>query len=1366
MRDSDEAYVRELIAAELAKERIQKQREQPSVLGGLVQSHAKNSEASTKEAITNTADGGASQGACDDELKGIREWIDSLPDDGVELLRCMEFDILCPDLAGAYCSGIGGGTAASSPDRATGPGGDAGSDVLLQLLRSQAPPPTPIHPRAVSYKSASCAVWGATDGRDEEERVSRSRFRRPRLFQLVERTASGGAGGQRSGRRKRQQRYDVIARKFITASGDVLSIGSTDQQRLADEWFIKETVVTHYLDKIGADGESSAGPEPRRRCQLRLTKEFLCSLSGGGKRSRKESVLRALTIVSRGRFLSNVPRRGADVGTNFPFCAPWLDPTSEWFSLQTFLASRFEAALWNTFDLWKAEEVPPSRPCSSPINDILWDYSDIEANRLMDMAIGEAFARLLRQEDTSSGLVRDGHIWRLIEKGRDSLVPPEAFDQAGASSGHAILKSSFSLPLIQLGSSNDIYRFSVLSCLKDCLAAEAEKNLLSEMVAEEEKKTDCSNTFKVPPRSRRSKKKRKKGRKSRGTPVLKRIDEASSTYEENSVNTNNTAVYEDDEALMLAKRVHSPPSVGANQNTIMVLQILDGILCSVFEEVGLGAKEEDGDDAFLDVGERKEATRRPQKQSLSFQYKRPKKRPANGAGTIPHSASSVPPSSPANHSSFVASHGQNRAQSPEDSSSISMLSYNTNPYHHPQSPHEHVFSFMDSSQSNLSNRPTAGDFHGYGSIFDDGSSPLGMALNLGDSRSGFSDSAPISGSWSGLGRSRDRSLFTEFFDKEDLREAQDIDEMLMAASTAASFASSNAYDDASSSSSVYDDDSEVAQNEFEEVYEDMQENDRSSTNLSAVSEDVEGTELERKVSLSCEGNGDSSSVASPATEHGGNIREPSDKPDDEADSSSLQKKNAADTGIARNEASASADDLDPPKVVTASPMPISDGVLRTPTEDPQRVTMPSLDNTSTQRDLPLTPSEPPPTPPPQLSPIQVSLADLGKFIKASKLSDDVSRDFEKATSVTSLPGSPRLNSAKRNWSRDDLTRLASMNDDTASRMRTRRRIRSSSSQQFEDVMSYRTALSKSIKDSSTCSRHEVRSVAGSVDHRFLDRRRKFLRPRLSIPDLKKVDVPIIDGHLHSNICAQSETALDGYEDSSHVNVMRPHEEIDNATTTRDGATTISSAATPKEPQEVAHLREERDAFRDLCLTLGAEVAKLKSTVAALQQGQNSTAYTHSQMGFATTSSVMTSMSQQPYAYPTGPPIFTPQGLQPAYAMSDAGIANETAHSEDGSDTIYQGDGSGLQTQWQGGQSHPTGFIQIRRTSCNRTVSNASVDHDAGCHGSIAMSALRSSIHRDTFGGGVLSQGLQSRLSIDINSYCISLSSKLKKQENR
>jgi len=117
-------------------------------------------------------------------------------------------------------------------------------------------------------------------------------------------------------------------------------------------------------------------------------------------------------------------------------------------------------------------------------------------------------------------------------------------------------------------------------------------------------------------------------------------------------------------------------------------------------------------------------------------------------------------------------------------------------------------------------------------------------------------------------------------------------------------------------------------------------------------------------------------------------------------------------------------------------------------------------------------------------------------------------------------------------------------------------------------------------------------------------------------------------------------------------------------------------------------------------------------------------------------------------------------------MSDAGVGHDTTRSEDGSDAFYQGDAPGLQTQWQGDQGHPTGFIQIRRPSlgCNRTVST--VDHDAGCHGSIAMSALRSSVHRDTFGGGVLSQGLQSRLSIDINSYCASISSQLKKQENR
>lgn len=1379
MREEDEAYVRELIAAELAKERAQQQGEQPSIFGGLGRSRTEKNEPNNGVCDRDDRD-------CDDELRGIRQWIDSLPDDGMELLRCMEFDILCPSLTSA--DGVG----PTSPGAST----DPGSDVLLQLLELQAPPPTPIHPRAVSYKSASCTVLGATDGRNEEDRVLRERFRRPRLFQLVERVSSGS---KRNGRGKKQQqqssgkRYDVMARKFITASGEVLSIGCTDRQKRADEFFLSQTTITHYFDEISCSGGDAAVQRMRRRCHLRLCENTFPTISGNNSRSRKERIVQIFNIVTRGRFLSIAPRKGFSLYEKFPFCAPWLDPSSQWFSLPMFLASRFETSLWKAFEQWRTEGVTVSTTLSFPdqLGDLLSTYSDVDASRLLAIAAGSAFTKLLHQEDTISGLVRDGLVWRLIDKGNALQLPalPCQVDEVGLSSGYVNFKSLLSLPLIQMGSSQDEYRHLVLRFLKDGLAAAAEKSLLLEMASEkeEEKKTEGNITFAVSNASaRRRKKKRKKGKKSRGTPVLKRIDETSPAQDETSVNTNNTGAPEDDEAIILARRAHSPslPSVGANQNTIMVLQILDGVISNVFDKVGLGAKEEDADgghQSFLGVGEKRET--KPQKQSMTFQYKRPKR-------NLPGTTSSVTAatglqSTPANHQEWSHSHpppvataigSHIRAQSPEDSSSISMLSYNTNPYHHPQSPHEHVFSFMDSSQSNLSNRPIAGGLHSYGSIFDDGSSPLGMALNLGsNSDSGFHQSGHIGGRWSGLGGqypSRERSLFTDFFDKEDPREAQDIEEMLMAASTAASFASSNAYDDASSSDAGYDDvDSEIDQNMFEEEkdHEGKRENVRSPTELSAVSENTEDNKIEDQVNSACVGdeNVDRDSVASQMIEHGADtIKELSDEyyPGDE---NVERKKRSVSVDSTRGEVSASTEGVHLPD---SAPSPLQSSELPSGSqtiteEDQQRVETPSQNNISSHHNPPLTPSEPPSTPPPQLSPIQVSLADLGKFIKANKRSHDVNRDFEKATSVSSLPGSPRLDSTKRNWSRDDLTRLASMNDDTASGIRRRRRVRSSSSQNFEEVMSYRTALSKSIKGSSTCSRHEVRSVTGSVDHRFLDRRH-FLHPRLSIPDMKKAGLPIVEGHLHANICARSETALDGYEDSSHVNVMRPHEEMDNATTTRDGATTISSAPTPGEPQEVSHLREERDAFRDLCLTLGAEVAKLKSTVAALQQGHNSMAYAHPQMGYGATT-----VPQQPYFYSAGAPAFTQQGFSPGppgYAMSDAGIAHETTRSEDGSDAIYQGDTSGLQTQWHGDQGHPTGFIQIRRPSlsCNRTVSNASVDHDAGCHGSIAMSALRSSVHRDAFGGGVLSQGLQSRLSIDINSYCLSISSQLKKQENR
>ena len=63
-------------------------------------------------------------------------------------------------------------------------------DLLLEMITNQSPPPTPIHPRALGYKKLA-SNEPITNGRwDEEERILRNRFERPRLFQFIERTPS------------------------------------------------------------------------------------------------------------------------------------------------------------------------------------------------------------------------------------------------------------------------------------------------------------------------------------------------------------------------------------------------------------------------------------------------------------------------------------------------------------------------------------------------------------------------------------------------------------------------------------------------------------------------------------------------------------------------------------------------------------------------------------------------------------------------------------------------------------------------------------------------------------------------------------------------------------------------------------------------------------------------------------------------------------------------------------------------------------------------------------------------------------------------------------------------------------------------
>ena len=82
---------------------------------------------------------------------------------------------------------------------------------------------------------------------------------------------------------KKTKQYDVIAKKFISPWGDNLSIGVTEEQRLADSTIIDGTNIIN----------THANSHPR--CSL-----YLSSM----KNMTTEAICNVLRIVSRGRFLS------------------------------------------------------------------------------------------------------------------------------------------------------------------------------------------------------------------------------------------------------------------------------------------------------------------------------------------------------------------------------------------------------------------------------------------------------------------------------------------------------------------------------------------------------------------------------------------------------------------------------------------------------------------------------------------------------------------------------------------------------------------------------------------------------------------------------------------------------------------------------------------------------------------------------------------------------------------------------------------------------------------------------------------------------------------------------------------------------
>jgi len=433
----------------------------------------------------------------------------------------------------------------------------------------------------------------------------------------------------------------------------------------------------------------------------------------------------------------------------------------------------------------------------------------------------------------------------------------------------------------------------------------------------------------------------------------------------------------------------------------------------------------------------------------------------------------------------------------------------------------------------------------------------------------------------------------------------------------------------------------------------------------------------------------------------------------------------------------------------------------------------------------------PPTPPPRVSPILVSLADLGK-LREEAASGEFKEKVASPNPLTfnSLPKIPAMatlpKSLTPSLSRDD---LRSIDQCQKPPRRDRDDHHTMSHRQVDALLSYRNVVAQPApRKPSSLTSYDGKQKHRDDGHPIVGRSGRSSRstkttksgmwppgpefPNLSssISSMPSYKEPILNKVLHLDVaCARSEGGfgLDGVDDASHCNVI-PRAQTDD-TMTKDGATTISSVHSSPETEQLATLKEERNSYRDMCLTLGAENAKLRNLLAS----KTCTPIYH----------------PAPFAQETMPPYVnrSDQQLLPTHngfpnqfsthsivAMSDAGIHrgdyDSLAMSEDGTDNMYPSVVAMGESQnsvsWQPRGDSVQSFG--RRTSGGGTYaeSETSLEHNAGGQESHVFSGLHRVQHQDSFFGPIPLHGIESRLSKDITRYMQALKSQLKKNEPR
>ncbi|VEU35781.1 unnamed protein product [Pseudo-nitzschia multistriata] len=1085
------------------------------------------------------------------------------------------------------------------------------------MVRLQPPPPTPVHPRATGYKSRSQKGAKLDHFYKEEEYL---RWTKPRLFQLSEKEnqssflnnsnngrLNAGRLRNRNGQRYNSsnggttidsRRFNVFARKKIAPWGDIYSLGCTQEQINADFELIQGTRLgRHRID--GRYLATGCFVCSRERENSNREGDVATAVGKGSKNRRNDaftsgptaaSILKMLKIASRGQLFHQHPTTLysktslSSFEAEISFCAPWLQPTERWFSLGMYLASRYQVALWDSYQKYNCNQqqqkhtVHPGRigTKGSASND----FGEAVLKDALLRAIRLSLKEIIQEEQESQHLdfLRDVTLWSILNgnptlRGQilSQIATPTQIPDPNTKGYWKLAAQEWSqTPLVEIHSLfNRRFKCLVHEKLEEELAAHIERTIFEEDELEIQnlRKPHVIDTrSNQTNRARTNKKKKKRRKKAPKTRMLSAIKSNTITPtvpfgrdingdRVDRMSDSSSSGDDQKTTIIVSKSVIDFPknlttARERNRNIIFVLGILEELTENAFAKVGL------------------QVTSEPEE---------PKREHTIVGGDINsqlHTTYIQPPEEVIDLKRKTCIDGTESELPTGNQMSENCLSRVVFERQRSRGMDQDFLTHSDGNAFSLYSRQTdsfSSDIYSLPFTRDSD-----YVLGFGGAET---NNLPFVNHY----QSTERSILSSFFlSQSEQVNGKDFDdeERLMAASTAASIASSS-----------YKDTTYVAEREEDIPIDVIEEQIPVPKEMSAIREIDDG-----------------SSKSSTAMKEIDHVIE-----------------------VGRNRSRASSISSSENSDLDVRNLKIEEEEFNKKTTQEMARSDHANDSSDVISDCRSQTLQAPVTPPPTLSPIFVTLGDLKKMkYSSSSLKRFPSLDFE-TMKPGSGPGSlpPASPDAKdklvSSWSREDL-RIESFRDDHNIKNSWRDRIQT---HQESEAPTY-----KSIAFKKTLAQPIPRSGGDteSLDHGM----------HLSASSRRKQD------H-HKEYCAQSETAMDIHH-GEHHDWYR--EEGENQSLVRDETTTIISGISHRgEAEELADVQEERNYFRDMYLTLGAEVAKLKVMLATQQ----------------TVAATPVDFQDSSLAYPKmyGHSSFDPHGIQHSFRgtikgalpgpMSDAGF---------------------------------------------------------------------------------------------------------------